>query len=224
MDQQQNHLAPPVVLDGLTSSRATKNVITRVSIATCTYAVASSMFIGAFLTATHLTPFGVSPLEMMLLNAMSVFYFAGIMTPVAMVLAWIYRYRHDSPYQQRILDIDLCHKDAVEQALAAASLLPGARLTAVDEQAGTMTWTASRRRSAAPQELTIRAEALSPTQTRLNIASRPIVNALEYLLFGYTLAVDCGRNKKNVDTIVSFFRQPIPITETIKIQCKIANR
>jgi hypothetical protein len=52
--------------------------------------------------------------------------------------------------------------------------------------------------------VTVRLEALSPGYTRLNIASAPLVNPIEFLLFGYTLAVDGGRNKANIDSIIAF--------------------
>jgi hypothetical protein len=196
--------APNTVLDGLTSSRSLFVVVSRVFLASAVYAINSSMLLAAIVADFHVSLLGMNPIEMAVMNIFSVVYFVCMMFPFALLLAWIYRFKKASPYQNRIVDMELPYHEAFELGLGAALSFHGSALIKADEQAGDILCVAPRQVDAAPQELTMRLEALSPAYTRLNIASQPVVNPIEFLLFGYTLAVDGGRNKANLDSVLAF--------------------
>jgi hypothetical protein len=196
--------APGAVLDGLTSPRSLLVVVSRVALASAVYAINSSMLLAAFVADFHISLWGMSPIEMAIMNVFSVVYFVCMMVPFALLLAWVYRFKKASPYQNRTVDMELPYHEAFELGLGAALSFHGSILIKADEPTGEILCMGPRQVDAAPQEVTMRLEALTPGYTRLNITSLPVVNPIEFLLFGYSLSVDGGRNKANLDSVLAF--------------------
>lgn len=192
------------VLDGLENLQSLNSVVFRVMLGGSIYGAASSMFIFALLQAFNLNMFGWGPAHMAAANLLFVIYFSGIMLPFSVLLSWVYRYKQALPYQERIVELAIPYLHAYELCLGAALSLPGAKLISADEKTGEIICLAPRRRNAAPQEIKIHLQKPAYEQTRITVSSRAKLGAIEYLLFGFTLAVDGGRNKENADAIVSF--------------------
>lgn len=199
-------ISPNAVLDGLTGGDALRSVVRRVLLVSAAYTVASSMFIAAFVNAFHITLFGLGPLSMAVLNAISIVYFVGIMLPFSILLAWIFRYRKHAPYQQRSLLLDIPESEAFQIAMG-AGLSVGGNMTEADQFGGKIAWLVPPYKDATKQELTVQIQPVNAEQSLVTVTSAPTLNPIESLLFGYTLSVDGGRNKWNVESVLLFLRQ-----------------
>ena len=193
-------------LDGLGSLRSLNTVIMRVMLATGVYCGASTLFVFALAQAVGFHMFGWGPLHLALANVLFVGYFTGIMLPFSMALAWFYRYKKSTPYQQRVIDLQLSNHEAFELVLGAALSITGAELISADEKTGEIVCKAPQRPQAAAQEIRVSVEQVNEQTARVTVNSQPMLNAFEDILFGFTLSVDGGRNKANVDAIASFLK------------------
>ena len=192
------------ILDGFGNRKALLTVLNRISLASLTYAAGSTMFVYALLTAFNVHIYGWGPLQGALANLVFVVYFTTIMAPFSMLLAWVFRYKQETPYQARIIELPLSAKESYELALGGALSIAGSSLTHADEQSGTINCLAPKRKEASSQEIKLQVTEIDSTRTQLTVSSQPRLSAIEDLLFGYTLAVDGGRNKANVEKIVTF--------------------
>lgn len=218
LEQQEVHESCPVglkmrsqvqrlsdsILDGFGDKRALLTVLNRISLASLTYAAGSTMFVYALLTAFNVQLYGWGPLQGALANLVFVVYFTTIMAPFSMLLAWVFRYKQELPYQASIIELPLDAKESYELALGGALSITGSNLTHADEISGKISCVAPKRKEANSQEIKVEVNAIGPKCTQLTISSQPKLSAIEDLLFGYTLAVDGGRNKANVEKIVTF--------------------
>ncbi len=194
------------VFDGLGNGLALMKVLNRVCLGSLVYTAASSMFVYALVYAMRAPFYGMGPLEAAACNTVFVVYFTTIMVPIALFLAWCYRYKKATPYQKQILELNVAKKEAYELGLGAILSLSGTELISADETTGEILCKTPRRPKAGAQELQLSLEAIADNKSRLIVSSQQMVNAVEYLLFGYTLAVDSGRNKANVDQIINFLK------------------
>lgn len=192
------------VLDGLGNKKALLTVLNRNCLASLVYGAASTLFIFALLTAFDVHAYGWGPLQMAAANLVFVVYFTTIMLPFSMLLAWTYRFKQYLPYQWNTVDVSLNKHQAFELALGAVLSIRGSRLLSADERTGEIRCSAPRTHEAKEQEIRVQINSSSDGSSRLLISSQPLLNAIEYLLFGFTLSVDGGRNKANVDEIVTF--------------------
>ncbi|MBX9720704.1 MAG: hypothetical protein K2X81_04870 [Candidatus Obscuribacterales bacterium] len=194
------------VFDGLGNGRALIKVLNRVCLGSLVYTAVSSMFVYELVHAMHAPVYGMGPLEAAASNAVFVVYFTTIMVPIALFLSWCYRYKKSTPYQKQVLELNLPQKEAYELGLGAILSLSGSELISADETSGEILCKTPRRPKAGTQELKVNLETVAENRSRLIVSSQQMVNAVEYLLFGYTLAVDSGRNKANVDQIINFLK------------------
>lgn len=195
------------VLDGMQDAQSLMIVLKRVTLACTVYGAASSMFVFALMLAVNFCMFGWGPVEMARANALFVIYFAGIMLPFSVLLAWHYRYKKALPYQHRSVELNLPFAEAYELSLGAALSVKGAELENTDEANGSIQCRAPRSKEAGVQELCLELEPISENKTRVVLSSQPRLSAVEHALFGYTLAVDGGKNKANLDLMISFLKQ-----------------
>jgi hypothetical protein len=194
----------PVALDGLANLASLHAVIVRVAAASTVFAIASSIFTAALVAASHINIFPLGPIETAILNAACITYFVSIMLPVALLLAWLFRYKKEKPYQKCELTIGLPFPDALHVALAAALAVPGAELVQCDEIRGLIICNVQK------QELIVKLHEQSPQKTAAAFVSHARINALEFLLFGYTLAVDNNAARRNLEIFLRFLKNTDP--------------
>jgi hypothetical protein len=188
--------------DGFRSRTALQETIYRVSLIAGAYLIATSAL--TILGSFYLPIYGLGPIEMAVMNAMSIVFFVVVMLPFTLLSAWCLRYNQESPVQERIFDLTVPAEDGFELSMAAMESLPGSNFLIADTSHGIIKYNRSGTRKCGPQEISIRLERLSPDATRFSVTSHPKLGAIQYLLFGYTLAVDGSQNKRNVDDITSF--------------------
>lgn len=191
--------------DGFSNKTALMDTVYRVCLIACTYLLASTAL--TILGGFYLPIYGLGPIEMAVLNALSIVFFVVIMLPFALFSAYCLRYDHESPVQERIFDLEVSSENSIELSMAAMESLPGSRLKCVDTSRGIIEYVGSGSRKFGPQEVSIHLESLSPQLTRFIVTSHPKLSAIQYLLFGFTLAVDGEKNKRNVDGITEFLTQ-----------------
>jgi hypothetical protein len=195
-----------LTLDGLADHVCLRAVVCRILLCCSVYGITTSVFTAGFVAATRLTLFGLGPAQMAVLNAVAVIYFTAIMLPVSLTLAYLFRYNQDSPLQRWSVDVSVPTSDALQLALVAMLSLPGTKLIKLDELDGRILCSAPRRWAAGPQNILATIEATSASTSRLTFSSTPKLGAIEYLLFGYTLAIDGGANRRNIERIATFLR------------------
>lgn len=188
--------------DGFKNRTALMDTILRVSLVAGAYLTATSAL--TLLGGLYLPVYGLGPVEMAILNAISIIFFVSIMLPFSLLSSWCLRYGHDFPVQDRIVDLPMSAGDAFEFSLAALESLAGCKLITCDTDGGIIKYVRSATKKCGRQEISIKLECLSPELTRLHVNSHPQLSAVQYLLFGYTLAVDGSQNKRNVEEIVNF--------------------
>lgn len=188
--------------DGFSDRTALRDTICRVSLIAGAYMIATSAL--SFLAGFYCPIYGLGPVEMAVLNALSVIFFVAVMLPFSLLSSWCLRYNQVSPVQERIFDLNVAAEEAFELSMAAMESLPGSHLFNIDTTNGIINYLRSGTRKFGTQEISIKVERLSAEVTRLNVTSHPKLGAIHYMLFGYTLAVDGSQNKRNVDEIVTF--------------------
>ncbi len=193
------------ILDGLASEKGLVIVLCRVSIAALVYAISSSILVAALVTATNITMWGLSPVGVAVLHSLSVMFFVTIMMPFSILLAWIYRYRKPSAYQRRTAVIDLPYSDTFQLAVAAGMAVTNSPVGGLDYHSGRITWEVARSSGfSRPQELVVEIEKVANDQTILTINITPILNPIEYALFGYTLTVGGARSASMMESFLTF--------------------
>ncbi|MBX9670459.1 MAG: hypothetical protein K2X93_22855 [Candidatus Obscuribacterales bacterium] len=159
----------------------------------------------ALVQATHITLWGLGPVEMAVLHALSVVFFVTIMIPFSIMLAWIYRYRKPSPYQQRTILIDLPYSDTFQLAVAAGMTVTGSPIGALDYHSGRLSWEVPRSRVFSnPQDLVVRIQKISNDKTSLSINTSPVLNPIQSVLFGYTLTVGGAKSTSIMESFLTF--------------------
>lgn len=193
--------AQAVTPDAFRSPKALKDTIYRVSLIALAYTISTSALTGLGGFYFHL--YGLGPIEMAMLNALSVVFFVVVMLPFSLLSAWCLRYKQEFPVQQRSFELTVPAADAFELTMAAMETLPGSRLCTVDTTYGIIKYIGASNRKCGSQEITAKIESLCSGKTLIRITSHPKIGAIHFLLFGYTLAVDGSQNKRNVDEIAT---------------------
>lgn len=199
-------LASLKVFDGFADIESLKKVLRRVFCVATVYAVASSMLVFALARAFSVDIFGWGPGHFAASNFSFVFFFTGIMLPVALILGWHYRYERPLPYQQQRFTLNLLPSEAFEQALAGVLSLPGTSLRVADQEKGLILCDGRSQKQSRAQQISLSLLESSPGQTEISICSKAKLNAIESLLFGFTLSPDGGVNLANVERISNFLK------------------
>ncbi len=205
---------PADILDGCTCAKDLAAVLKRATLASTAFGVATSFFLSTAIAGFHIPFFSIGPLGFAVMHIMSVINFVVIMLPFAMLLSWISRYNRDKPYQRAVVDVKLPVDAAFDLCLGSLAGLRIEKITEADTETGAIRAVGSTRPKAAAQDISLRINALAEDVTQVTIESRPVLNAVEALIFGYTLAVDSGQNKRNTDHILRFLRDGAQVSPT----------
>ncbi|MBX9690972.1 MAG: hypothetical protein K2Z81_01210, partial [Cyanobacteria bacterium] len=143
----------PALFDGLTSGKSLRQVITRVTLASSVFALATSTLVAALVGAFHVTFYGLGPIELAILHSLSIVYFVTIMLPFCLLLAWHKRHNQEAPYQQETLDLPLSIENAMDLSAAALWSLPRTNFKKVDQRKNLMKFHSQGNSRCAPQEL-----------------------------------------------------------------------
>lgn len=203
---------PEEVLDGCSSTKDLIQVIKRTCIATSAFGIASSFFLATVIAGFSIKLFYVGPLGFTIMHVMSIINFVAIMLPFSMLLSWIYRYKHEKPYQRALLDVHLPQEQAFHICLASLSGVLIEKILEADQETGHIRAIGSRSANSGAQDITMQIQTVNSQVSRVRVDSRPSLNAIEALLFGYTLSVDRGKNKRNTDQIIQFIRSAASVS------------
>lgn len=220
MDSQQNVsrgnelICNPPLIDCLSGGSDLKKVVGRVALASVAFTVASSAFQMAL--CISFLRWWWDPPVILAMNVITVAYMVSILVPAALVLSWIYRYNQPSPCQERRVSTGFNASHTFDLCLGALASI-NADITEIDEETGRIKAIRPARRHARSQEITIALSNSCEESTSVIINSRAILNPVEALLFGYSLAVDGGASERNVKQVTSFLKWHAELTPGIAV-------
>jgi hypothetical protein len=194
-------------LDGCARPEDLAIVIKRATLASTLFGVATCFIVATCVAAFHMTFIYIGPLGAALIHALSIINFVVIMVPFAILMSWIYRYNHGTPYRQATINLCVGRETAFDLCLASLAGLRIEKITEADPESGRIRAVGSRGPKFGKQEISFSFSGSSNTETCVTVESFAKLNAIEALLFGYTLAVDSGQNIRNVEHVLKYLRR-----------------
>lgn len=203
---------PADIVDGCTSAKDLSVVVKRTLLVALAFGVASSFFLATAIAALNITQINVGPIGFVIMHVMSIIDFVGIMLPFSVLLAWVSRYDHARPYQRAMVEVQASTDTTFNLCLASLASLRIDKIVDADSEAGFIRAIGSARTKAGAQGITVTVHGISSDRSYVTVESRPVLSAIEALIFGYTLCVDAGQNKRNTDHILQFLRSSAPVS------------
>ncbi len=202
------------MIDCFTGGNDLIQVVSRVALASAAFTVASIAFQMAL--CVSFLKFWWDPPVIVAMNVITVVYMVSILVPAALLLSWIYRYNQPSPCQERRVTTRANARQTFDLCLAALGSI-NADIIETDEEAGRIKAVRPARRHARSQEISISLSHSSEDSTVAVINSKAILNPIEALLFGYSLAVDGGASEKNVKQVSSFLKWHMELAPGVRL-------